>query len=241
MNQNIRHLHVPRILGCEFCDEFTNPKSSRFEQIYGSVVKSRIVANQGAFVAMPTIGQLFRGSLLILPVDHFETMAEVPDLMLSSLATLLMRIESWILPLGRPILFEHGARCSTGGGCGIYHAHMHLVPVPGQVHYMDILPDGACQVSNLGEAFRQLTNSNEYLLFRDTAGQVVFLEPSETQLQRFASQYFRRMLVQHFRLEASWDWRAYNRKEPWLLDTLNWYKPFRSRTEGLGGNHVPIS
>lgn len=230
-NKSPEYSSTLRVSGCEFCDELTDPRSSRFGRIYGPTETSRIVATYDAFVVMPTIGQLFRSSLLILPVDHFETMAEVPYPLLGSLVTLLAQIEAVIQSLGIPILFEHGARCSTGGGCGIYHAHMHLMPVPRQVHCADVLPDSVKKAHGLLEALSQLRNSASYLLFRDTVGQVVFLEVTEALSQKFASQYFRRMLARHFHLEKPWDWRAYTREESWLLDTLEWF----------GVNRVPVS
>src|SRR5438094_806896 len=110
---------------CEFCDELADPRSSRFGWIYAGKVHSRIIFNQDGFVVMPTLGQLFMGSLLILPSEHFETMAQLPASRVKSLVALLTQIERRMQPLGRPVLFEHGAKCSTGSGCGIYHAHMH--------------------------------------------------------------------------------------------------------------------
>src|SRR5712692_2481218 len=92
---------------CEFCLELESPAESRFGQIYGSLVNSRIVDRLGNYVAIPTIGQLLKGSLLILPGDHVETMAE--SLTASSrgsrdLNELLSRLEQMVAPLGYPLL-----------------------------------------------------------------------------------------------------------------------------------------
>ena len=50
---------------CEFCDELKGAPS-RFRAIYAPEHASRIVATSQHFVAMPTLGQLFPGSLLVV-------------------------------------------------------------------------------------------------------------------------------------------------------------------------------
>jgi len=120
---------------CEFCDEFRNPFNSRFAQIYAPLVKNRVVAQRGNLVAMPTIGQLFPGSLLVMPMTHVETMALLPESALLDLSTFITDLEMVIGQNGPVIAFEHGARCITSGGCGVYHAHLHLVAVANSCFY----------------------------------------------------------------------------------------------------------
>lgn len=65
--------------------------------------------------------------------------------------------------------------------------------------------------------------SDHYLLFRDTTGQTAWLEPGTAPFKQFGSQYFRRVLMQHFCLDVPWDWRHYDGKEPWSVDTLQFF------------------
>ncbi len=125
---------------CEFCEEFRHPWRSRFAQVHAPVVTDRVVERRGDLVAMPTIGQLFPGSLLVLPTTHVETMASLPENAMLDLAPFVTDLESTIGRNGPVIAFEHGACCISGGGCGIYHAHLHLVPVPVRVSIDDLLP-----------------------------------------------------------------------------------------------------
>lgn len=213
-----------RVKGCELCEELSNPSSSRFGQLYRGKANSRIVDQEDGFVAMPTLGQLFKGSLLILPVQHVETMAQVPSASIDSLFALLKRLEERLQSLGLPVLFEHGAKCSSGGGCGIHHAHFHLVPLPKPIDLTDILPNTTHRAKNLIDALTQLQRSDEYVLFRDTGGYIAFQEVTDEQSRKqFPSQYFRRQLTQHFHRKQAWDWRAYTYQEPWLLETLEWF------------------
>lgn len=218
---NIPILHVK---DCEFCIELSAPKTSRFGQIYAGKADIRIIDQEEGFIAMPTLGQLFKGSLLILPLQHIETIAQVPSASIDSLFALLKRLEERLQSFGLPVLFEHGAKSNSGGGCGIHHAHFHLVPVPKPISWVDVLPDIAHRAKNLIDALTQLQQSDEYILFRDSSGYTAFQEIADEQSRKqFPSQYFRRQLTQHFHRQQTWDWRAYTYQEPWLLETLEWF------------------
>lgn len=214
---------------CEFCDEFCHPFNSRFAQIYAPLVKSRVVAQRGNLVAMPTIGQLFPGSLLVMPMTHVETMASLPESALLDLPTFITDLEMVIGQNSPVIAFEHGARCITGGGCGVYHAHLHLIAVPNPVSIDDLLPNKEdLQFSKLATSIstglQSLVSSSEYLLVRDCDYRVRFLELSTSSHKRYPSQYFRRALAELFNLDRSWDWRTYQEAEQYLLDTINMFR-----------------
>jgi diadenosine tetraphosphate (Ap4A) HIT family hydrolase len=203
--------------GCEFCDELADAASSRFGRIYRGVLASRVVHASANFVVMPTLGQLFRGSLLLLPRRHFETVAGMPARYREELVELLPCLEQELQPLGAPVVFEHGAKAHTGRSCGIYHAHLHIVPVPRPVLAADIMPPGAQFTSDVRLALRAVARADSYLFFKDTAGLTGYaLEGAPC-----GSQYFRRELVKHFRLNSSWDWRDYTSPEPDLLASVN--------------------
>ncbi len=98
---------------CEFCEELRDSSHSRFAGIYAPFLADRVVARHGSLVAMPTIGQLFRGSLLIVPMTHHETMASLPQRAMADLAPFLTDLESVIGPNEPMIAFEHGAHLET--------------------------------------------------------------------------------------------------------------------------------
>jgi diadenosine tetraphosphate (Ap4A) HIT family hydrolase len=207
------------LMDCEFCQELRQPKTSRFHGIYGGISDHRVVARRGKLIALPTLGQIFPGSLLILPFDHVERMAAAPHDVLTDVWSFVSDLEHVIAPSGKTVLFEHGASCATGGGCGIYHAHLHLVPVPGPVLVSDVLPPVATTTLTPAAALDELRQANEYLLFRDTADMVGRLDLSND-AGTYPSQYFRRELARHFGLSQPWDWRSYSHRETWLLDCV---------------------
>lgn len=209
---------------CEFCCEFGGDPRARFSQEYGGLVSSRIVAREGGFVAMPTIGQLLPGSLLILPQRHFHTCAHAQvDLGAADLTRLVERACRALQPFGQSLVFEHGARPHTGGACGVYHAHLHIVPVPEAVVLGELLPPRATTAVSLAEALQANEGADEYLLARDTNGQVGYLGLLPKDREHYPSQYLRRFLVRRFALSCPWDWREYigpERDVLWAIEQM---------------------
>ena len=223
MSHNPAGVRLSRRYQCEFCEELADSTASRFRGIYGPDISSRIVARQGAFVAMPTIGQLMMGSLLALPVPHFETLAQMPQNMRSEFGRFVGQLARRIKSLGEPVFLEHGAESWTGGGCGVYHAHMHIVPVPERIGAAEVLPRVSGIARSLPAAWSRLQRTGEYLVFQDAHSQVAFLDLSRQRTPEVASQHFRRVLVERFRLAKDADWRAYTSHEPLLIKTLEWF------------------
>ncbi|HZG07951.1 MAG TPA: hypothetical protein VEZ70_03115 [Allosphingosinicella sp.] len=170
------------------------------------------------FVVMPTIGQLFRGSMLVLPRRHVETSARlVPDL-IDGLSDVVEQVASESREFGEPVIFEHGAISCTGGSCGIYHAHIHVVPLPEAVDPAEFLPSHAHSAGGLREALEALTRSDNYLLF-GAGGAFRFGDVGDLGFNP-PSQYFRRVLAARFGVDRPWDWRAVSAPEPDLMHSL---------------------
>lgn len=203
---------------CEFCQEFGTGGPARFSEIYRGVAASRVVARTSRFVAIPTLGQLFEGSLLVLPIAHIETCsgldADARSEMLGLIGDMLVRVATF----GHPVYFEHGATEASAGGCGIHHAHLHIVPLPREAAPHALFPEAEQRFERLAAAWIALQGVDHYLLFGDTNETRV--HDLRTEPNRFPSQFFRRRLVEHFELNAPWDWRAYDHVEPALVRTL---------------------
>lgn len=202
---------------CEFCEEFAG-RSPRFENLYGKLASTRIIARTEHFVVIPTLGQLFPGSLLLLPVDHVETCSSLAADARRELEELAAEMTLRVRKFGEPIVFEHGATEPTGGGCGIYHAHLHIVPAPELTFATELFPEHQGYAHGLLDAWEALKDAPEYLLI-GAAGQTLY-RIIDKDADNFPSQFFRRRIAEHFDLKAPWDWRAYTDVEPSLLKTL---------------------
>lgn len=203
---------------CEFCAEFAGIRKSRFSEIYGSSFQSRVVTRTEHFVAIPTLGQIFDGSLLVLPVEHVETCAKIASHLRAEFASFVNRLLHDGQSIGYPIFFEHGAVESSSGGCGLYHAHLHLVPLPRAVELTNIFSDATLEAPSLVAALDALRKSSEYLLIGD--GRQVISRDVERSGGNFPSQYFRRRLVEVFGINRPWNWREFQRPEAGLLKTI---------------------
>lgn len=204
---------------CEFCDELQGLNPSRFAQLYKEMVSSRIVAESKHFVALPTMGQLFTGSMLVIPVSHEETCASLPKSRRDELLQFVTEISRSMAQFGHPIIFEHGAMACSGGGCGIYHAHMHIVPLPEIIDPEILLPDQNAKVGSFYRALCDLGNSESYLLVSNDRSTVyVDLESTD---KEYPSQHIRRVIVERYDLEKSWDWRTYTKIEPEIISTIS--------------------
>ena len=100
----------------------------------------------------------------------------------------------------------------------MYHAHMHIVPLPSRVQPSHFLGERSFSGLNVSDALAVLTNSRQYLLFGDEqevafgdVDRLGFLPPS---------QYLRRRLTEHFALDHSWNWRDVSGPEPELMASL---------------------
>lgn len=205
---------------CEFCVEFTNISASRFHNIYHGCPQSRIVMRHSGIVALPTLGQLFRGSFLVLPTRHFETAADLPASLRDPLCNVIAAIEERIGSFGSTLLFEHGARTVAQGGCGIYHAHIHVVPVPRDIRVCRILPEPSTVPPDLVSCLDRLAGAESYVWARDARGEFRSIANPTEKLPVRSSQYFRRFLATEFDLPTPWDWRSYTWREDALLEAL---------------------
>lgn len=101
------------------------------------------------FVVVASKGAFLPGWLMIVPKTHVLSMAELGDDHSDELEELIASVRELQQPVfGSPTMFEHGASVpGTSFGCGIDHAHLHLVPLPPT---MDLR---ALAEAELGEGF----------------------------------------------------------------------------------------
>lgn len=207
---------------CEFCRELAGDPDNRFRQIYKDLTDTRVVAETMNFVAIPTLGQIFPGSLLIVPRDHIETCASLDIGLQYELIDLIETVSSVQRRFGEPIFFEHGAMACTGGSCGIYHAHLHIVPLPIAASPSVLFPEHRGSVGNLLQGFADLNGCRQYLLMGNQIG-VLYAEADQL-LKRPASQHFRRRLTEWFGMDRPWDWRKSTSPEGDLIATIEAFR-----------------
>lgn len=192
---------------CEFCDELDGGQSNAFTARYRHALASRVWLSSPSFVALPSLGQLAAGHTLIVPRRHVLSIGHLSADTDPELTLFKQRVADAIHRYGRAIWFEHGCVDElTNGGCGIYHAHLHAVPVTEE-------PEGV--LAKLGEQFRSAKVSG----WRDLSSRVVAGSPYLYYETSFGDRYvfeipsplpsqFMRQLISGNLGHHLWDWRA---------------------------------
>ncbi len=208
------------ICDCDFCKEIEHKSEHKFRQIYKNI-NSRIVGEDDLFVIMPTLGQLFKYSLLVLPKRHIETMAELNHNELIQLEELLGNIKNVLSDYGYVISFEHGAKKETGGSCGIYHAHIHILPVPDDLNLSQFFykENDVKKFDKLTQCYESLNESSQYLMAMNNNGQIYSIDISQD-TTTYPSQFFRQKIVDYYQLDKPWNWREYQNVEDNILETI---------------------
>lgn len=209
---------------CPFCEESRGESDPWFRSIYSSV-PSRRVAAWGRVFAIPTVGQLFAGSLLVVADRHVDRFAEATDLH-SDVIEFLSLLTPQLEQFGTPLVYEHGALCDGGSGCGIYHAHMHIVPLPDQPSLCDLTGLKGLEVNDLNASWQKASGGPDYLVVQVKDETRLF-----TTDVGFGSQFMRKRLVERYGLNCDWNWRTYRSVEPAVMRTLSHFGVCRGISE----------
>jgi len=204
---------------CEFCTELIDFKTSRLGKIYLEKISSRIIKESEHFFVIPTIGQLLPGSLLILPKAHIETFAEIKTTLLPEALDIINEL-TISKNLSNYILWEHGAKKCSHASCGVFHAHIHLIPLPKKIIPSELLGKNAFVGKDLIDTLKKVAGQTNYIFFRNTDGKYYFNTEKNGEAILFQSQYFRKWLVHNFSIQREWDWKKYNHSEVDLLNAI---------------------
>jgi ATP adenylyltransferase len=169
------------------------------------------------FYAVASIGALVPGWVLICPRAHATNMSEsYADPQCVSLRVKLAQLlrARYEVPVR---LFEHGATCTgSGTGCGVDHAHLHLVPLE-LLSLEDIRSfDSAlswmcCKASEI----RQVSNGQEYLFYSED-GSIADPIGYGASLSQPTSQFFRKVIASKLGRGGDFNYRSH----PNLSNTL---------------------
>jgi diadenosine tetraphosphate (Ap4A) HIT family hydrolase len=200
---------------CEFCDEFAGGNANSFAILYANELANRTIIEQDGFRALPSLGQIVPGYLLLVPNHHYRALADMSQEELNAAEALKTGLADQMrFTFGDCLFFEHGARTPESGGCGITHAHLHIVPFPAEKDPVEEVI-GAFpfeKVSNLRD-LKRVQRGKSYLYYESVRGnRYVFYPPF------IPSQYIRRLLAEALGIQG-WDWRQSGREER-LLRTL---------------------
>jgi diadenosine tetraphosphate (Ap4A) HIT family hydrolase len=197
--------------GCVFCRELHGQRDTNFAARYPEVT-SRIVAQTPSLVAFPCIGQLAPGHFLVVPKRHYCTFAEAsrtnPKL-IAEFTNILTDVHRLLdCKPNSSLVFEHGTSGPSDGGCGIYHAHVHIVPCSGHIDLNSVI-----EFSNIGifdsitDTWPNIDDGQAYIAY---GSQLHGFNATHLD-QPLPSQYLRKVVANVLGY-SNWDWRTHGRE-----------------------------
>ena len=112
---------------CQFAAGF------RFQHAKPDEPWDEVLFESANFVAMPTRGSLVEGWLLVVPKEHHYCVGAFAAALITEFQLFRREVQQRLESIyGSVVAFEHGAAGSgRPAGCGVDHAHLHLVPWSG--------------------------------------------------------------------------------------------------------------
>lgn len=168
------------------------------------------------FFAVPSVGSIVPGWLLVIPRDHILRAADLAPAVREELIDFVQFVRRQLISrFGPTCIFEHGpARRGCATGCSVDHAHLHLVPTSTDLIHKsgDFIP--APPVIKLRgfapatEAAARLAMGCSYLLAVDADDSAALWIAAD-----FQSQLFRRVISAAHGVPREFDWRLFPRDD----------------------------
>jgi diadenosine tetraphosphate (Ap4A) HIT family hydrolase len=184
--------------GCCFCQEFSPACDS-------SKTSDRVLVQGPHAVAFPSLGALQPGHVLIAPRLHSSSLSVTSNQVVDEVFRFADAVAS--LSPHRVLKWEHGTSPNEVGGCGIDHAHLHILPVPRPLSLTRLLAD-------LGR-FERIQRLSNWQTSSSRRGGYLYVEESDGSKYvcfpgGIPSQLVRARIARALRL-PEWDWRLMGR------------------------------
>lgn len=200
-------------MNCPFCVEYKKPYESQFYLEVGQRIgcKSRVLLESKNWYAVPTIGCLTAGYVLIICKQHYLSLADTDDNLYNEMLSLKKKVEKLLYKeFGlNCISFEHGnTRINSKGTNSVDHVHLHVLPFHQNI-WNNIAPKIKCHKFEVMDSYESVfksfkyTKPNSYLVFQDVDKKVYYI-PNAKELP---SQFFRRCIANQINMDE-WNWKT---------------------------------
>lgn len=192
------HIYYKNTDNCCFCEEFGNTERVKNNS------SGRIFFENNSFVSFVSAGALVEGHLLIASKKHWRSISQLPNETYKELNFILKETTNWIKrTYNFPVIeFEHGVCSENSGGCGIDHAHIHVMPWPLTTKISDIIANYFSSLPYVDLNALQLNKYiHSYLYIKDIDDNTFCFH-----VNKLPSQYMRQQLSKAL-CNSNWDWR----------------------------------
>ena len=161
------------------------------------------------FVVIPSLGALVDGWLLLLPKAHYICIGALPLSVIDEMDALKQTAARFIQEeYGAVCAFEHGPHKENSSlGCGVDHAHLHLVPMSADLRsaISPFLPANATwRIGNVADCRKSFHESRDYLYLEQPLG-----NGSISTHHEFQGQLFRQAIASELGVLPQYNWREF--------------------------------
>jgi len=206
---------------CAYCSNILSTREK-----YPSEPWNKVFDETPCFVVAPTIGALVEGWVLIISKRHVPCMGALTREELGELEEVVVRIRGLTRSIyGSAVVFEHGPTCDgTTFGCGIDHAHFHVIPLQVPLSPLVERELGSSVVWNPIRHFKDLAT-----IYQRKLSYLYLLENDRTQgsvacLHDIPSQFMRRVIAGHLGIPDLYDYRRHDFRQN-VIKTLRRMEP----------------
>jgi ATP adenylyltransferase len=169
----------------------------------------RPVFESDHFVALPSLGSLVEGWLLLVPKQHYISMGALPTSLVTEMEEMKAKVGAHVRSqYGEICIFEHGpAVPSRNVGCSVDHAHLHIVPLTFDIAESArpfMPPDSEWRRASWSECREAHRAGNDYLYFEQPFG-----FGSISTHRDFGSQIFRKAIAFQIGRPDEFNWREH--------------------------------
>ena len=194
---------IPSIEDCAYCKCI---KNDFYDYMLG---RSRVIYKSENFFVMPTLGEFLLGYLLIIPIEHVMSNAELSPSLQEEFLTVLDDI-SYILKLTYQssdfLVWENGTGNSGKGKAktSVVHSHVHIAP--SKLTASKIKEISQFDFDEISYNELSLYQNRSYLLIKENENSWFINSNPEVYIPR---QYVRQLLAQEYKITGdSWNWRT---------------------------------
>jgi ATP adenylyltransferase len=161
------------------------------------------------FVAIPSLGSLVEGWLLLVPKEHFISMGALPDRLFPEMEEMKRTVSAHVSnEYGQVTVFEHGPVSGNRKvGCSVDHAHLHIVPLGFDLAAAarPFMPhDAEWSAASLNECRKAYQSGRDYLYFEQPLGTGWI-----SAHRNFGSQVFRKAIASQIGRPDEFNWRQH--------------------------------
>jgi diadenosine tetraphosphate (Ap4A) HIT family hydrolase len=167
-----------------------------YESLDFSRIENHIFCETKNFIVIPSIGSLIEGWLMIVSKLSYGNSLQFPINIFKEYLSLLTDVRCKIEKVyGTWSIFENGASKNAAIGCGVHHAHTHIVPLPFNIHNKI--------EENIGSYFEDGNSESSFIYAENSFNKKYYFVNNKE------SQFIRKLIANELNIPDLFDYKQY--------------------------------